>query len=241
MATKTGADSNGPADDVQDQDVDDTPEDDVTDDATDDDAGEGGDDADDAGDQDSDSGKKPTPKPKSTPPVDDPNAGLKKALQSEREQRRRLDRELKDLQKKHASAEERQLLEAKEQAAAEAEERVKGPLIKALAVAELRGAGVQGGSTTKLVRLLDLDKVELSDDGELSGLEDQIAELREEFPNLFAAATGGTRVPNVNGGSGSRTGRSKDKDDQQTPKGFAQILADQLTGAAPPGQGWAGR
>jgi hypothetical protein len=87
--------------------------------------------------------------------------------------------------------------------------------------------------------LLDLEKVDVVD-GELIGLEDQIDEIKEEFPNLFApAGGGGTRAPNVNGGAGN--GRTKDKQDRQAPKGFAQILAEQVTGVTPIGQGMVGR
>jgi hypothetical protein len=224
-------------DDVQDDVTDDATEDDTSD-ATEDDAT--GDAADDATDDKKDSGQGGKPRKsaaksqQSKTDDDDPNAGLKKALASERVARRAADKELKELRLKHASAEERQLIEAKETAAAEAEARVKAPLIKALAASELRAAGVQQG-TAKLVGLLDLAKVELDDEGELVGLDEQIEEMKEEFPNLFAAATG-TRVPNVNGGSGN--GRRKDKDGgDQKPKGFAQQLADQVMGAAPPGQG----
>jgi hypothetical protein len=234
-------------DDVTEDVTDDVTDDDVTDDSTDD----TDDVTDDEGQndkKDGSQGKKPAAKPSTRPAPaktgdDDPTAGLKKALTAERTRARNLEREFKELQKKHATAEERQLLEAKEQAAAEAEERVKGPLIKALAASELRGAGVQSG-TAKLVGLLDLSKVELGDDGELVGLEEQIEELKEEFPNLFAASTGNgvKAAPNANGGSGSKSGRTKDRSGEDPkPKGFAQLLADQVTGAMPLGQGMAGR
>jgi len=211
-------------DDVDASDVTDDGADDVTDDATDDKKdGQGG-----------KPGSKPSTRP--TPPKDDddPNAGLKSALAKERAARRAADKELKDLRLRHASAEERQLIEAKELAATEARAATRAPLVKALAVAKLEAAGVQTG-TAKLVGLLDLDKVELDDDGEILGLEEQIEELKTDFPNLFVASGGSVRPPNINGGSGN--GRKKDKEDRQEPKGFAQLLADQVTGAAPPGQG----
>jgi hypothetical protein len=103
------------------------------------DAGDGdGDDTSDAdGQQGGDAGGKKPPASKRTrqpatrtQDADDPTAGLKKALASERAARKKADVELKELRLKHASAEERQLLEAKETAATEAEARVKVPLIK---------------------------------------------------------------------------------------------------------------
>jgi len=243
-----GPNSDDVNDDVTDDATDDVT-DDVADDATDSDATD-----DDASDTDQDGSQDDAPqdqggKPKSktrqpptrqTPDPDDPTAGLKKALIAERQRARQLDKDLKELQRKHATAEERQLMEAKEQAATEAAAAVKGPLIKALAASELKAANVQGTNIPKLVRLLDLDKVEVNDGGGLDGLEDQIEELKEEFPNLFAAATGSaTKVPNVNGGTGN--GRKKDQQDKQPPRGFAQQLADQVMAAVPPGQGMVSR
>jgi Phage minor structural protein GP20 len=157
-------------------------------------------------------------------------AGLKSALAKERETRKARDKELAELRKQHASAEERLVIEAKETAAAEAEERVKRPLIKALAAAELRAANVQG-STSRLVGLLDLDKVSLDDDNEPVGLTEQIDQLREEFPNLFAAASSNGSRPkagNVNGGSGSGSGRTQDKGGSGKPKPWFEQLADQV-------------
>jgi len=230
-------------DDVQDQQNDDVTDDDVQDqdgDATDDvqdDATDG--DQDDAQDDVSD-GKSKTSKPaqRQQPQDDaDPNAGLKRALAAERQQRKDAERKLRDLERKHASAEERALLEARDQAAQVAREETRKPLVKALAAAKLEAAGVQSG-TAKLLGLLDLDKVDVDDDGELVGIEDQIDELKETFPTLFASvAGGGTKPPNANGGAGSRTGRKKDRDDQQPQRGFADILAAQVMGTAPPGQG----
>jgi hypothetical protein len=161
----------------------------------------------------------------------DPELGkLKSALVKEREARKAADRQLAELRKQHASTEERLVIEAKEQASAEAEERVKLPLVRALASAELRAANVQG-PTARLVGLLDLSKVTLDDDGDAVGLTEQIDALREEFPNLFAAATangGRPRAGNVNGGSGSSNGRQQDKGGGGAPKPWYEQLADQV-------------
>lgn len=238
MAKDTDA-TDDVVDDVTDDVVDDAT-DDVTDDSADGvDAGDVTDD-DQSGNKDGDQGAKPKPKPptrQSKADDSDPNAGLKSALQKERQRARQLERENKDLKLKNATAEERALLEARDQAAAEAVATTKAPLVKALAKVALQAAGVQSG-TAKLVGLLDLEKVDLDDDGELVGLDDQIEDLKTEFPNLFAVATG-TRAPNVNGGAGN--GRKQDKQDKQEPKGFAEQLAAQVYASVPPGQGIVGR
>jgi hypothetical protein len=241
--------NNDVSDDVTDDDVtEDTSADDTTDDATDDVT----DDSADSQDQQDDTqdgtqqgqGRKPRTRTQqrqnqSVQDPDDPAAGLRKALQAARQDARKALADLKTLQRQHASAEERALLEAREAGVEEGRTSTRGPLVKALVAAELRAAGVQGTNTPRLVRLLDLEKVDVVD-GELIGLEDQIDEIKEEFPNLFApAGGGGTRAPNVNGGAGN--GRTKDKQDRQAPKGFAQILAEQVTGVTPIGQGMVGR
>jgi hypothetical protein len=241
MAKKDTDVADDVTDDATDDNVtDDATDDDVTDDSTDDTDADDVTDDDQGGKKDGDQDGKSKPKPSARQSKDDsdPAAGLKTALQKERAARRAADKELKDLRLKHASAEERQLLEAREQAAAEASSATRGPLVKALAVAKLEAAGVQTG-TAKLVGLLDLTKVELDDDGEIIGLGEQIDELKTDFPNLFAAAGGAVRPGNVNGGSGN--GRKQDKQGKQEPKGFAQQLADQVMGAVPPGQGMVSR
>jgi len=72
----------------------------------------------------------------------------------------------------------------------EAEERVEGKYrdiaVKSAARAALSEAGVQGGGVSRLVKLLDLHAVELDEDGDVSaGLDEQIEELKQEFPQLF--------------------------------------------------------
>jgi Phage minor structural protein GP20 len=165
---------------------------------------------------------------------------LKKALATERQQRKQAEKDLKDARLAHASAEERQLAAAKDQAAKDAEDRVRPPLIKALAAARLQAAGVQG-PTGKLVGLLDMTKVEIDDDGDVVGLEEQVEALKTEFPNLFAVpAAGRPPAPNANGGAGARSGRQGDNGAPPAPKPWNQQLADiVLTGQ--PGPGYAGR
>jgi hypothetical protein len=156
---------------------------------------------------------------------------LRKALAAERTARKAADKALAEERRKSVSAEERAILEAKESAAAETETKVKGPLVRALAAAELRAANVQG-PTARLVGLLDLDKIEIDDDGEAVGLTEQIETLKTEFPNLFQVPTASGRVPagNANGGSGSRDGRKQDQGGGGKPKPWNEILADQVLG-----------
>jgi hypothetical protein len=162
---------------------------------------------------------------------------LKKAIASERTLRKQAEADLRAEKLKNASAEERQLEEAKTQAATEAEARVKQPLLRNLAATELRAAGIQG-PTARLVGLLDLNKIEIDEDGEISGLIEQVEALKTEFPNMFQASSSGRApAPNANGGSGSRSGRAGDNGAPAAPKKWNEILAEQVfaTGAGTPG------
>jgi hypothetical protein len=168
---------------------------------------------------------KPTGEPK--PTGDDPTAGLKRALDAERALRKQRDTELRDLKKKHASAEELALLQAREAGASEAAAAITPKLLKRTAAAELRAAGATG-NTGRLVGLVDLDKIQLTDDGELVGLDDQIEELKEEFPNLFNANGKGApaaRPPagKGNAGSGGTQGRTKDHDGTRQTQGRTEL------------------
>jgi hypothetical protein len=172
------------------------------------------------------------------PPAESDLDRVKRALAAERTNRKKLEKDMATLRRQHASAEERALLEARETAATEREAEIRPPLIKALAAAELRASGVQGSAPARLVGLLDLDKVDVDEDGNLVGLDDQIAGLKEEFPNLFAAPPedgGKQRTPQANAGAGGRRG---DKGGPVKPKPWYEQLADQVLNAqAPPGVG----
>lgn len=78
------------------------------------------------------------------------------------------------------------------QAVREAEERktaeYRGMVVNQAARAAMSEAGVQSSNVARLVRLLNLDDVQLDDDGEATeGLSDQIEALRTEMPQLFRA------------------------------------------------------
>ena len=83
---------------------------------------------------------------------------------------------------------------------------------KAEAKAALLGAGVNPARVVKAVGLLDLDDLDLDDDG-LDGVDDAIEDLRKEWPELFAKkrvkreSTAGTQ--DRDGERESRRGKAK--------------------------------
>lgn len=129
----------------------------------------------------------------------DPAAGLKSALDKERKERKRLAKEIADLKKGQEKDDEKAVREAEERVA----EKYKGIVVRSEAKAAFVEAGLKG-SPAKLIKLIDLDEVEVDDDGDVVGLEDQIKQIKKEFPELFEGKklnapgnkdTGGTKKP----------------------------------------------
>lgn len=77
---------------------------------------------------------------------------------------------------------------AAREAAEAAEKRLKPVAVRAAAKAAFLEAGLQGGSdrVAKMVKLLDLDALEIDDDGEVTGLAEQVAAVKTDYPELFS-------------------------------------------------------
>ena len=71
----------------------------------------------------------------------------------------------------------------------------------------------------RVVRLLDLDDLDVTDDGQVDGLREQVEDIRRDFPELFSTTKRAPRV-DAAGKSGTPT----------PPKTAAERLAAQLTG-----------
>jgi hypothetical protein len=84
-------------------------------------------------------------------------------------------------------------------------------VIKHAATSALRDAGfdfpddkdARAAKLRRALKLMDVEDVEIDDDGEVLGLEDAIDELKAEFPELFAKASG-TRQRKRPGNTGQR-------------------------------------
>lgn len=83
--------------------------------------------------------------------------------------------------------------------AADAAERKYKPIaVKSAARAALLAAGLNDGSDgvmRKLLRLVDMDDVDLDEDGEVVGLDDQIDDIKDTFPKLFEKAEAEPQKP----------------------------------------------
>lgn len=72
---------------------------------------------------------------------------------------------------------------------AETETKWKGRVVKSSAKAALATAGAE--KPERLLRLVDVDSLDVDDDGEVEGLDDEIDRLKEEYPELFKRRRGG--------------------------------------------------
>lgn len=136
------------------------------------------------------SDKKPEPKPGRT---DADWEKLEKALAAERALRKKRDGTLAELRKKEKDAQRQGDDEQAEQirAAAEAaEKRYKPIAIHAAAKAALLERNFQRPTEErikKMVKRLDLDDIDIDEDGDVIGLDGQLDQLVDDFPELFTA------------------------------------------------------
>lgn len=150
------------------------------DDDSDDGGGDGGD-GDDEGEGDDGDTK---PKPKKTGDTV-PRSELAKVIaardKAKKEARDRT-RELDELKRSSETSEDTARREAAEEARKTADARYKPISVRAA----LLEAGVLPARVKGALKLIDLDDVEIDDDGEVTGLDSQIDDLKKDWSELFA-------------------------------------------------------
>ena len=137
------------------------------------------------------------------PPTKEEWAATQKALTDANAEAKNKRLALRDLKRQQTKAEAAPVAgtdaAARAEALAEAEKRLKPIAIAAEAKAALIGGGFQNPTKERLRKIIgrmDMDEIEIDDDGEVVGLEDQIDQLKEDFPELFTApVTATTTVP----------------------------------------------
>lgn len=100
-----------------------------------------------------------------------------------------------------------------------ANDKFKDLFVQSAAKSALKDAGLSEG-TDRFVKLLDLSSVTVDEDGTVSGLEDQIADLKEDFKDLFAP-----KAPRKTTVRGDAAGR---RETVVIPKTSADRLASKL-------------
>lgn len=120
-------------------------------------------------------------------------ADVDRAVQRRQEalkEKRALEAELKELRKKTESEAEKAAREHQEQieaARTETANKYKSVLVKNFVEKELISAGVKPGKIGRLVKLMDMTDIDVDDKFNVLGVEEQIEELQEEYPELFTA------------------------------------------------------
>lgn len=119
-------------------------------------------------------------------------------------------KELEELRRKNEDADQTAAREARESAQAEADAKYKPISVRA----GLLEAGVRPGRVKGALRLLDMSEIEIDEDGEVTGLDVQLASLKADWPELFAEPTGEAeeRKPELR-----RGGRGADGADKKPP------------------------
>lgn len=160
----------------------------------------------------------PVPVPRPAAPVDEwkppsrdewekVTAGLRDAAgesKKRKEELRTLRAQLEEMELKTATAEERAAKELEIRLAKEADDRWRPRVVSAAARSALVEAGCKDAK--RFARLLDMGRLEVGDDGEVTGLDEQVGDLKKDYPEAFkrerpaasdppAAQPGSTRAP----------------------------------------------
>lgn len=115
-------------------------------------------------------------------------AELNKVIKQRQDFKKRLreaERNLEEMRKANETEAERARREAAEAAVAETERRLKPLLIKSSVEKKLMENHVSSTQLPKVIRLLDLNDVDIDEDGSIMGVDEQLDSLMEEFPEVF--------------------------------------------------------
>lgn len=157
---------------------------------------------------------------------DDPDAGkdeetLRKELRESREALKKANAESK--KRRLREKERRQEGDGEKKGdgrdvAAEVEAKWKPRVVNAAAKSALAEAGAK--KPDRLLRLVDLAELDVDDDGDVDGLDEEVERLREEYPELFA------------GDDDKKTGRRKvETGDRKSGAGRTQTATERQAGA----------
>ncbi len=110
-----------------------------------------------------------------------------KARQKAKAALRENQKALAELQRKNETEGDAKIREATEKAAAAERNKYKPALVKTGATAALLAAKPKKGKDgiARLIKLMDLDEIEVNEDLELEGVEEEVERLQAEFPELF--------------------------------------------------------
>lgn len=151
-------------------------------------------------------------------------AALKKANKEAETHRR----ERTKLEEQYATDAEKATKAKVEEAAKAEQEKWRPRVIKAEARNALREAGASSAAVSRLIALIDVSTAEVDDEGNVTGLDTQVTQIKKEWPELFA-----TKAAGKNAGPSSKAvgaGNTGDGGGDVAPKRSADRIAATLVG-----------
>lgn len=139
----------------------------------------------------------PTDPPPWTPPTKDEHERMQRALAKANAEAKTHREAARALQAKSEDADGK----AAREAADAAEKRFKPVAVRSAAKAAFLEAGLQGSTPERIarvIRMLDLDALDVDEDGDVTGLTEQVAAIRKDYPELFTPTE--KRPPRLNTG-----------------------------------------
>lgn len=186
---------------------------------------------DDSGNDDADAGSDPEPDQNHSYRDD-----IKKAVkrrQAALKRARELEEENKKLKAQNETEVEKARREATEEAAKAAADKYKPVIVRKEAEAGLLEAGVKPEKIKRLIKLMDLDDIDIDEDGDVEGVEEQVESLREEYPELFKSEASKAPESEEPAPRRKRAPRDPDGGPKSAPKKkktSAEIHFERLTG-----------
>lgn len=163
-----------------------------------------------------------------------------KRRQAANKKARELQAELDEVRRTNETDSEKAVREAEEKITKLLTGKYKPALIKTAAEAALLAAKPKKGKAgiPRLIKLMDLAEIEVNDDLELEGVEDEVTRLQEEFPELFDDGTSSDEEPEKDEKKTTTprrrvTSRSQDGAGKKTPpvkKSTSEIIMAKLRG-----------
>jgi hypothetical protein len=142
-------------------------------------------------------GDPPADPPPWVPPTKDEHERMQRALAKANAEAKTHREAVKALQTKTEDADGKAAREATEAA----EKRLKPVAVRSAAKAAFLEAGLQGSTPERMarvVRMLDLDALNVDEDGDVTGLVEQVKAVKADYPELFTPTE--RRPPRINGG-----------------------------------------
>jgi hypothetical protein len=182
---------------------------------------------------------KPKPEKDTTKPAPTAEdwAKLEAAMLNERTLRKKREGQIAEMRKERKAAEvtgdteEADKIRKAEDAAAA---RYKPVAVRAAAKAALLEANFQNPTeerVKKLIRRLDLEEIDVDDDGDITGLQDQIDQLVDDFPELFTAPATPAPAESPALKKTPRVSMSNKPPVEQKPKSTAERIAAKIASA----------